>query len=56
MDMKVTVTSIVIGAFRTIPKELVKGLEDLEISRQVKTIHTTALLRSARILRGILET
>ena len=40
----------------TIPKGLVKGLEELEIKGQVETIQTTALLRSARILRRILET
>ena len=32
------------------------GLEDLEIRGQVKTIETTALLRSDRILRKVLET
>ena len=30
-NMKVKVTAIVVGALGTIPKELVKGLEDLEI-------------------------
>ena len=53
--MKVTVISIAIGELRIIPKGLVKELEDLEI-RQVKTIQTIALLRSARILRRVLET
>ena len=38
------------------PKELVKGQEDLEITRRVKTIQTTTLLGSARILRRVLET
>ena len=47
-NMKVTVIPMVIGAFGTISKELVKGLEDLEI-RGVETLQTTALLRSARI-------
>ena len=42
---------IVIGALGTITKGLIKGLEDLEIRGQVETIQTTALLRSARILR-----
>ena len=36
--MKVTVIPIVIGAFGTIPKQLVKGLEDFEIKRQADTI------------------
>ena len=54
--MKVTVIPIVIGALGTIPKGLVKGLEGLEIGGQAETIQTTALLRSATILRRILET
>ena len=51
-----TVVPIVIGALGTVNKGLIKGLEDLEIRGQVKTIQTTALLRSARILRRVLET
>ena len=39
-----------------IPKRMVKRLEDLELKGQVETIQTTALLRSARILRRVLET
>ena len=54
--MKVTIVPIVIGAFGTITKGLLKGLEDLEVSGQVETIQTTALLRTARILRRVLET
>ena len=54
--MKVTVISIVIGAFGRVTKDLVQGLEDLEIRGQVETIQTTALLRSARIPRRVLET
>ena len=50
--MKVTVILIVIGTLGTVTKGLVKGLEDLEIR---ETIQTTALLRSARILRKVLE-
>ena len=53
--MKVMMIPIVIGALRTIPKDLEKGLEDLEIRRQGETTHTIALLRSARILRSVLE-
>ena len=49
-NMKMTVMPLVIGALGTIPKGQVKGLEDLEIIRQVEIIQTTALLRSARIL------
>ena len=54
--MKVTVIPIVISAHETSPIGLLKGLEDLEIKGQVETIQTTALLRSARTLRRVLET
>ena len=37
-------------------KGLLKGLEDLEVGGQVETIQTTTLMRSARILRRVLET
>ena len=49
--MKLTVIPIVIGALGTIPKGLVKELEDFEIRGQVETIQATILLRSAKILR-----
>ena len=52
--MKLTVIPLVIGALRTVPRRLVKGLKDLEIRGQVETIQNTALLRSARILRRVL--
>ena len=55
-NMKVTVTPIVIGALGTVTKGLGKGLEDLEIRGEVETIQTTAVLRSVRILRRVLET
>ena len=54
--MKVTVIPIVIGAFGTITKGLFKGQEDLEVGGRVETIQTTALLKTARILRRVLET
>ena len=55
-NMKVTILPIVIGSFGTITKGLLKGLEDLEVGVRVETIQMTALLRTARILRRILET
>ena len=55
-NMKVTIVPIVIGAFGTITRGLLKGLEDLEIGGQVETIQMTALLRTARILWRVLET
>ena len=54
--MQVTIILIVIGAFGTVTKGLLKGLEDLEVGGRVETIQTTALLRTARILRIVLET
>ena len=33
-----------------------KSLEDLEVGGRVETIQTTALLKTARILRGVLKT
>ena len=51
-----TIIPIVIGAFGTVTKGLLKGLEDLEVGRRVETLQTTTLLRTARILRRDLET
>ena len=55
-NMKVTSIPIVIGAFGTVTKGLLKGLEDLEVGSRVETIQTTALLKTARKLRRVLET
>ena len=54
--MKVTFIPIVIGALGTATKGLIKGLEKLEITGRVLTTQTTTLLRTARILRRVLET
>ena len=54
--MLVKIIAIVIGAFGTVTKGLLKGLEDLEVGGQVETMQTTALLRTARILRRVQET
>ena len=43
-NMKVTIVPLVIGAFGTITKGLLEGLEDLEIDGRVETIQMTALL------------
>ena len=53
---KVTVIAIIIGALSTVNKGLILGLEDLEIRGRVETIQTTALLRSVRLPRKVLET
>ena len=55
-NMKVTIVPIMISAFDTITKGLWKGLEDLEFSGRVETILMTALLRTSRKLRSVLET
>ena len=55
-NMKVTIIPIVIGAFRTVAKGLLKGLEDLEVGGREEAIQTTTLSRTARILRRVLET
>ena len=48
--MSVTVIPIVIDALGTVPKGLVRGLEELEIGGRIETILTTVLLKSTRIL------
>ena len=55
-NMKLTIIPIMIGAFGTVAKELLKGLEDLEVGGRVETIQTTAFLKTDRILRRVLET
>ena len=54
--MKVTIVPVVIDAFGTITKGLIKGLEDLELGGRVETIQMAALLRTAKRLRRVLET
>ena len=51
-----TIVPIVIDAFGTITKGLLKGLGDLEVGGRIETIQMTAMLRMARILRRVLET
>ena len=53
--MQVTIIPIVIGAFGTVTKGLLEVLGDLEVGGRVETVHTTVLLRKARILRRVLE-
>ena len=54
--MKVTTIPIACGAFDTVTKGLLKGLDDLEVGGRMETIQTTALLRTAGILRRVQET
>ena len=55
-NMQVKIIPIVIGAFGTAIKGLLKGLEDLGVCGRVGINQTTALLRTARILRRVPET
>ena len=55
LNMQLTIIPIVIGAFGTVTKGLLKGVEDLEVGEREETIQTTALLRTARILRRVPE-
>ena len=54
-NIKVTLIPIAISALGTVTKILIQGLEDLEIKGRVESIQTTAFLRSARILRRVLD-
>ena len=55
-NIKMKIIPMVIGAFGTITKGLLKGLVDLEVGGLVETIQNTTLLRTTRILRRVLET
>ena len=54
--MKVTLMPIVMGAFCTVTKRLVQGMEYLEIRGQEEIIQTTVLLGWAKILVESQET
>ena len=55
-NMKMTIIRIVIDALGTVTKVLIKRLKELETKGREETIETTTLLRSARIVRRVLET
>ena len=55
-NIKVTIIPIVIGAFGTVIKGLLKRPEDLKVGGRMETIQITTLLRTDIILRGVLET
>ena len=55
-NMKVTIIPILIDAFGTVTKGLLISQEDLKVGSRVLTIQTTTLLKTARILRRVLET
>ena len=53
-EHEVTIIPIVLGAFGTVTKGLLTGLDDLEVGGRVGIIQTTSLLRTARILWRLL--
>ena len=55
MLKKVTAIPIVVGALKTIPKNLEQRMGKLEIRGRIETVLTTEQLRSVRILRRVLE-
>ena len=46
--MKVTIVPIVIGAFGTITKGLLKGLKNLEVGGQVETIQNDSITKNGQ--------
>ena len=54
--IKVTMILAVVGALLTVPKNLEKRLNEMEIWGRTATTQSTALLKLVRILRRILET
>ena len=54
--MRMTVIPIVVRALGIVLKDLERGLEGLEFEEIIETMQTTALLKSARILRRCQET
>ena len=47
-----TIIPIMIGTFGAVIKELLKGLEDVEVGGRVETFKTTALLRRVLETQG----
>ena len=53
--VSVTVIPIVIFALETVPKGLGNRLRELKVRGKIETIQTRAMLKSARILKRVLE-
>ena len=51
----VNVVLFVVGVLETVPTSMDKELKEQKISRKIKTLQITAWLRSAKILRRVLE-
>ena len=56
LNTKVTIIPFLSGAFGIVTKGFLMGLDDLEVWGCVETIQTTALLKTSRILKRVLET
>ena len=54
-NIKMIVIPLMVGALGTAFKNLEKRIGELEIRDRIKTVQTTALQRSAKILRRVLE-
>ena len=54
-NKKVSVIPIVIGALGTVTKTLRNRLHQIGIQTKIKTMQTTVLLNTARIIRKVLE-
>ena len=55
-NMKVTFIPIIIGDLCMVTNRWIRGQEDLEIKGRVENLQNISLLKSARILRRVLET
>ena len=55
-NMRLVVVTIVVDVPCTVPKGLTKRVGEREIRERIETTQTTTLLRSSRILKGVLET
>ena len=55
-NMRMMVIPIIVGTLGTVLINLERRMEELEITRRIETNQTTELLRSAIILRRVLET
>ena len=53
LNIKITVTSILVGEMGTISKSMEKRQGEQEIRGRIETIETTAVLKSLRILRRV---
>ena len=55
-NTKGAIIPIVVGTLETIPQDLGRGQEELEIGGRIETIQTTVLIRLTGILKIVLET